>query len=69
MPLYHLEALGGQGPEEGAGADLVGLDQVVVYETLVDVLDRLQDDALLGAPPLKLLQVQDLFLKNDDVKQ
>lgn len=49
--------LRGEAPEEVGDADALAADEVVVDERLEDVLDRLEDDAALGAELLDFLGV------------
>ena len=53
--LTSLEALGRKRPEKCACTDLVKLDEVVIYKALVDVLDALKDNTLLGSNFFDLL--------------
>ena len=53
--LASLEALGGKRPEKCACTNLVKLDEIVIYKALIDVLDALKDNTLLGSNFFNLL--------------
>jgi hypothetical protein len=41
--LTRLKALTRKSPEEGASSNLVSLNKVIIHETLVDILDGLEN--------------------------